>query len=134
MQAELLTADVTLYQGEITELQATTSEGAVTILPHHEAFAAIVLPGTIKLHAKGGAKEFEVSNGIIEVRDNTLRLIVTVANSQQVEANLAAGIQRAQDLDRTIRDKQELHRAEAVVDRSNSSLGVATMKRRRSRS
>lgn len=131
MQAELLTTDATLFQGEITELQATTSEGAVTILPHHENFIAIILPGTMRLHAKGGAKEFDVGNGVLEVRDNTLRLIATSANPQEVETALQAGIKRAQDLDQTIRDKQELHRAEVVVDRSSTSLGVATMKRRR---
>ena len=80
MQFELLTLDGAKYSGEVSEVVLTTSEGAMTILPHHEAFTAIVVPGPVIVKDKHVAESiFATFGGVIDVQNNSARLLADEA-------------------------------------------------------
>ena len=47
MRVELLTLSGAKWEGEAEELQLTTTNGQLGILPHHEAFVAEVVAGPV---------------------------------------------------------------------------------------
>lgn len=90
---KMITPEQIIYQQQATKLVVSTLQGEITILAHHTPLVTAILPGEVKIveAAGGGRSEKEramaVSEGVIEIRDNVVNLLV-----QQAE--------RAEELDR----------------------------------
>lgn len=68
---QLVTPEKTVLTSELTSLTCPTTLGEITILPHHIALVANLVPG--ELHAKSKTDEFfiHVSGGFVEVKPNS---------------------------------------------------------------
>lgn len=132
MQFELLTASGPKYQGEALEVALRTANGDIGILPHHEALTAIAVPGPVLVHGHGGKTTmFAIFGGLLEVRDNVVRLLADEADHADdlIQEEVEAALKKAEELKDRARDKHQLHRAQELVDRHAVRLEVVHLRR-----
>lgn len=133
MQVELLTLSGAKFRGEATEVSLRTANGMVGILPHHEPLTAIITAGPLMVRPKGKPEELFVTfGGVLEVRDNVVRLLVDEAEhaDELIHDELAAALERAQALRRNASDRHELRKAQELIDRHGVRLEVVRLKHR----
>lgn len=65
-----------LFDGEAESLSATTTDGEVTILAHHEPFVATLKKGVVLVKTTTGEESFDVIGGVLEVSNNTVTVIL----------------------------------------------------------
>ncbi|MBP7512659.1 MAG: ATP synthase F1 subunit epsilon [Bacteroidia bacterium] len=70
MQLDIITADKTLYSGEIEGVTLPGSGGKFQILKGHAALISSLEKGMIVVKDKAGKQEFEVNGGVVEVLNN----------------------------------------------------------------
>jgi F0F1-type ATP synthase epsilon subunit len=66
------------YEGDAEAVSATNKVGKFDILPEHADFFSILSPGEIIIETSTDPVVFNVSNGIITVRDNEVMLFVNI--------------------------------------------------------
>ena len=78
-------------------------------------------------------EHFAISGGVIEVANNTLRLLVDEADHADEinEAEAQKAMELAQKMKSEAKDQVSLEHAQSLIDRSAVRLQVAGLKRRR---
>lgn len=66
------------YEGIAYAVSATNSVGQFDILPGHADFFSILSPGDIVIETASEPISFEITNGILTVRDNEVLLFVNM--------------------------------------------------------
>jgi F0F1-type ATP synthase epsilon subunit len=68
------------YEGPALAVSAANSVGEFDILPGHADFFSVLLPGEVVIDTKEGAEpvSFQITNGIVTVRDNQVMLFVNM--------------------------------------------------------
>ena len=66
------------YEGDAEAVTATNRVGKFDILPEHADFFSILSPGEIIIETSKDPVVFNVSNGIVTVRDNEVMLFVNI--------------------------------------------------------
>jgi F0F1-type ATP synthase epsilon subunit len=66
------------YEGDAEAVTATNRVGKFDILPEHADFFSILSPGEIVIETSKDPIVFNVSNGIVTVRDNEVMLFVNI--------------------------------------------------------
>jgi F0F1-type ATP synthase epsilon subunit len=66
------------YEGDAEVVSATNKVGKFDILPEHADFFSILSPGEIIIETSTDPIVFNVSNGIVTVRDNEVMLFVNI--------------------------------------------------------
>ncbi|MCX6728248.1 MAG: hypothetical protein NTV39_00545 [Candidatus Saccharibacteria bacterium] len=66
------------YEGDAEAVTATNRVGKFDILPAHADFFSILSPGEIIIETSSEPIVFNVSNGIVTVRDNEVMLFVNI--------------------------------------------------------
>jgi F-type H+-transporting ATPase subunit epsilon len=75
----IATPDGPVAGGPCEFLVVPTAGGEVGVMPDHAALVASVVPGELRVTIDGAVKAFRVGGGLLDVRDNTARLLVTDA-------------------------------------------------------
>jgi F-type H+-transporting ATPase subunit epsilon len=70
------TPEGTEASGECEFLVVPTTGGELGVLAGHAALVAGVTPGDLRVTAADGVTTVSVGAGVVEVRDNTVRLLV----------------------------------------------------------
>lgn len=65
-----------LFDDEALSVSLPTSEGVVTVLPHHEPFVATLKTGVITVRTGDGEQTFPVENGVLEVSGNQVVVLL----------------------------------------------------------
>jgi F-type H+-transporting ATPase subunit epsilon len=65
-----------IFQGEAQSLTVPTTEGVVTILPHHEPLVATLKEGEAIVRSASGEQKFNVSSGVVEVSGNQVTVLL----------------------------------------------------------
>ncbi len=73
----VITPEKEVAGGQCELLVVPTIRGELGILSDHAALIAIVVPGELRITRDGLEEKMAVGEGIIEVRDNTARLLLT---------------------------------------------------------
>lgn len=135
---ELVTLAGIKFSEAVHEVMLPTPQGEIAVFEHHMPLVSLVAPGIIKVRAKADTKDnhldlFSVHGGVIEIADNTIRVLVDEAarddelNEKEVQAALA----RAKQLRAEATEQVELDKAQALIDRHNIELKVAELRRRK---
>ena len=140
MKFQLVTLLGVKVDQDVYEVVLPTADGEIAVFPGHEPLVSIATPGAIAVrHAKGDADDkleyFAISGGVIEVRQDSLRVLVDEADSGEdiVEAESKAALDRALKMQAEAKDQVELEKASALVDRHAVRLKVADLRRRHRR-
>ncbi len=70
MQLDIITADKTLFSGEVDLITLPGSKGKFQVLNGHAALISSLQKGVVLIKSKEGKQQFEVDSGIVEVLNN----------------------------------------------------------------
>lgn len=131
---QMVTPEQIIYQQLVKKLIVSTLEGEITVLPMHTALVAAIKPGEAKITELHGSANKErimaVSEGVIEIRDNNVRLLIQQA--QRVEELERGRIEEAKKLAEQMiekakkagADKREFATLEAGLEREIARLRI----------
>ncbi len=106
---QMVTPDRIIYQQAVLKLNILTSKGEITVLPDHAPLVASIAPGEAKITEKGkdSTRLMAVSEGIVEIKDNFVRLLVSMAD-------------RVEELDRS-KIEQAKKTAEQMIEKAKKA-------------
>lgn len=140
---QMITPEQIIYQQWVNKLIVSTLEGEVTILAHHTPLVAAIKPGEVKIAevSKSGVSERErtmaVSEGVIEIRDNIVSLLVQKAeraeelDRQKIEEAKKIAEQMIEKAKHVGTDKREFASLETTLQREIARLRVYEKYRKR---
>lgn len=70
MQFQIITPEKVVSSEEIERVSLPTTDGEITILPHHIPLVTIIEPGELHYTKNGEEFSLAVSGGFLEVREN----------------------------------------------------------------
>ncbi len=76
---KVVTPDRIFYDGNVTMVELTTTEGEIGIYANHIPTTAVVAPGVLKIHEEGGEKKAALMAGFIEVLQAQVTVMAEVA-------------------------------------------------------
>jgi len=134
---QLVALTGTKFDGDAYEITLPTLEGEIGVLQDHMPLVSVATNGVIAVRRESKDNDanrdfFAISGGVIEVSDNTLRVLVDEADHADNinEAEAEAAMERAQQLKAEAKDEVSLEHAQQLVDRHAVRLQVASLKRR----
>jgi F-type H+-transporting ATPase subunit epsilon len=134
LRCEIVTAERTVFQGDVDMVIAPGSEGQLGILPHHAQLMTTLTYGELVLHREGQEDEFiAIGGGFMEVGPDHITILADSAErAEEIDvARAEAARHRAAELMTQKREEdQDFVRAEAALRRSVIRLKVAKRKHR----
>lgn len=80
MHVDIVSAEVEIFSGPVTELYAPAEMGEVGIMPHHAPLITKMKPGEVRVVDQGGDVEsFFVNGGILEVQPHVVTILSDTA-------------------------------------------------------
>lgn len=125
------------FDDEVAGVTLPTVSGEIGVLPFHMPLITVASHGSLAVRRKpqdpdGSQEFFALSGGVIEVKDNVLRVLADEADHADDinEAEVEAAIERAKKLKAEAPDQRSLEHAQQLIDRHTVRLHVAGLKRR----
>ncbi|MFA6559653.1 MAG: ATP synthase F1 subunit epsilon [Candidatus Obscuribacterales bacterium] len=126
---------------EVYEIILPTLDGQIAVLPGHMPLISAATNGVVSIRKTPTERDdmmdhFAISGGVIEVENDTLRVLVDEADhaDEISEAEAQKAYDLAQKMKSEAKDQVSLEHAQSLIDRSAVRLQVAGLKRRRTRS
>ncbi len=77
MILKIISADSTLFEGEVKAVHLPGAMGAFTVLPGHASLISTLTPGSIRYTDNAGEeKELSVGGGIVDVDSNIVSVCI----------------------------------------------------------
>lgn len=135
MKFKIITPERVVFEDEVDEATLPTTEGEITVLPHHIPLVTLSRAGVIRLK-KGAREEFlAVSGGYVEVQPGS-QLTVLADTAERAEELDIKKIEEAHERARKIME-EKIHvddvayaAAAAALERELARLKVARKRRR----
>ena len=128
------------FDDDVYEIVLPTLEGEIGVMQDHMALVSVAKTGVIAVrrNSKDADKDrefFAISGGVIEISNNTLRVLVDEADdaSELNEAEVQKALELARKMQSEAKDQVSLEHAQQLVDRHQVRLQVAGLKRRSKR-
>lgn len=125
------------FDDQVYEVLLPTLDGQIGVLQHHMPLFSVATTGVIAVRRNPKDNDsqrdfFATNGGVVEVSNNTLRVLVDEADHADEinEAEAEAAMERAKILKTEAKDQISLEHAQALVDRHAVRLQVAGLKRR----
>ena len=113
VQLEIVSAEKSLYSGEVAMVVAPGVAGELGLLPSHAPLLTRIRPGVLKLNLPDGGERFiYVSGGILEVQPDKITVLADVA-------------ERGEDLDEAQAEKSRRQAEEKLQAPGATSLDYA---------
>lgn len=126
------------FNGQVHEVLLPTLEGEIGVFEGHMPLVSVADYGVISVRVRPTDRDdmmelFAITGGVIEVEDNTLRVLVDAAESADDinEDEAQKAFEAAQKLKVEATDQISLDKAQSLIDRQSVRLQVANLKRRR---
>ena len=78
MKLKVVTPTGGFYDGDVSMVELTTTEGEIGIYPDHIPLTAVVAPGVLKIHENGGEKEAALMSGFITILTEQVAIMAEV--------------------------------------------------------
>lgn len=125
---ELVTPEKVVLKAQADQITLPTTEGEITILPHHIPLVTLVASGELRLKRGSEETPLAVHGGVLEVHGSTIRLLAEAAERVEEldEAAIERARQRAEDLKKQAVGNQQLYaEATAMLERNLARLKIA---------
>ena len=73
--AQILTPNGSLFEGEVTGVQLPGTQGSFEVKANHAPIVSTLDKGSVLVRKKDGDTNFNISGGFVEVNNNTLTLL-----------------------------------------------------------
>lgn len=138
---ELVTLDGVKLTEEVHEVRLPTLDGEIGVFTDHAPLVTVAATGIVAVRRKAGDPEskleyYATNGGVIEILDNTVRLLVDEADREDEisEADALKAFEKAQKMRAEAGDNQvSLNQAENLINRHAVQLKVAEIRRRKRR-
>lgn len=112
MELDIVSAEASLFSGQVQRLEVTGSMGELGIHPGHTPLLTSLKPGQIFATLEDGSEQvFYMSGGILEVQPHVVTVLADIA-------------QRAEDLDEAAAQAAK-ERAEEIINNQKSNVDYA---------
>ena len=78
MKLKVVTPTGGIYDGDVSMVELTTTEGEIGIYPDHIPLTAVVAPGVLKIHENGGEKEAALMSGFITILPEQVTIMAEI--------------------------------------------------------
>lgn len=78
MKLHVITPEKEFYQGEVSMVELTTSEGDIGVYPNHIPLTAVVAPGLLKIHEGTEVKEAALHSGFLTIEQDGMTILAEV--------------------------------------------------------
>lgn len=75
MHLDIITADKTLFSGEVNSVTLPGSKGRFQVLKNHADLVSSLDKGTVTVDAKEGKQAFEINGGVVEISRNKITVL-----------------------------------------------------------
>jgi F-type H+-transporting ATPase subunit epsilon len=137
---QLVALSGTKFDEDVYEVVLPTLDGEIGVLQDHMPLVSVASNGVIAIRRDAKDSDvqrdfFATNGGVVEISDNTLRVLVDEADHADDinEAEAEAAMERAKQLVAEAQDQVSLEHAQQLVDRTSVRLHVAGLKRRHQR-
>ena len=90
MKLKVVTPTGGFYDGKVSMVELTTTEGEIGIYPNHIPLTAVVAPGVLKIHEDGGEKEAALMSGFITILPEQVTVMAEVVEwPDEIDRNRA---------------------------------------------
>ena|ERR1039458_8707572 len=134
---QLVTLSGIKFDDDAYEVILPTLDGQIGVLSNHMPLMSVATNGVIAVRRKPRDPEHEMeyfaaNGGVIEVADNTLRVLVDEADHTDdiSEAEAQKAFETAQKMKAEAKDQVSLEHAQSLVDRHAVRLQVSQLRRR----
>lgn len=127
---KIVTPEEEVMNEEVDQVNVSTTQGELGILPNHAALMAKLVPGELKIKTGSKISHFAIGDGFMQVLDNQLTIMTDLAeNVEEIdEKAVEAAKKRAEDaLSQKLGD-EEYAETMAALEKALAQLKV---KRRR---
>lgn len=125
------------FDEDVYEVILPTLEGEIGVLQDHMPLVSVATTGVISVRRTPKDSDlqrefFATNGGVVEVADNTLRVLVDEADRADDinEADAQKALDRAHKMKAEAKDEVSLEHAQSLVDRQAVRLQVAGLRRR----
>lgn len=133
---QIVTLSGIKFDEEVYEVQLPTPDGQIGVFTNHMPLVSLAVPGVISVRRDQRHKDLEyfaTDGGVIEILDNTIRILADEAmHAEEIKEETAKkALATAQQAYKDAKDKVSLDKAQAMIDRQSVRINVAKFKRRR---
>lgn len=128
------------FDEDVTEVVLPTLDGEIGVLVDHMPLVSVATNGAIAIRRQSKDSDaqreyFAINGGVIEVENNTVRVLVDEADRADDinEAEAKNALERAEKMKAEAKDQVSLEHAQQLVDRHEVRLHVANLKKRHHR-
>ncbi len=127
LQLKVITPEEQVKDEQVEQVNVSTADGEIGILPHHANLMAKVIPGELRIKKGGKIETFAVGEGFLQVTNNTLTILADLAQDvdQINEKEVEEAKKRAeQALKEKTLSNEEYAETLAVLEKSLAQLKV----------
>lgn len=114
LTVDILTPQNEIYKGEADEVQVSTVNGEIGILPGHVSLMARIIPGELKIKNNGKTQLIAILGGYVEIEKNHVNILGDYAV-------------RAEDIE-VAKAEQAKDKAEKAMNEKISQEDLATLR------
>lgn len=78
MKLQIITPQERFYEGDVSMVELTTTEGDIGVYPNHIPLTAVVAPGVLKIHDGGEVKEAALMSGFLTILPEAVTIMAEV--------------------------------------------------------
>lgn len=128
---KIVTPEEEVMNEEVDQVNVSTTQGELGILPNHANLMAKLIPGELKIKKSGKTSYFAIGDGFLQVEKNALTIMTDLAeNAEEIdEKAVEAARKRAQvALEQKLGDEEY---AETLASLEKSLAQLKVKRRRR---
>lgn len=133
LHLKIVTPEKSIFDEQVSQVNVSTEQGEIGILPNHANLMAKVIPGELTIKRNGKAETMAVGSGFLQVTDNILTVmtdLATYASDIDERAVEEAKKRAEQALTQTLSDEEY---AETLANLEKSLAQLRVKRRHRVR-
>ncbi|MBI2593097.1 ATP synthase F1 subunit epsilon [Candidatus Daviesbacteria bacterium] len=123
---KIVTPEEEVLSEEVDQVNVSTTQGELGILPHHASLMAKLIPGELKIKQGGKVSHFAIGTGFLQVENNVLTVMTDLAeNAEEIdEKAVEAARKRAEEALEQKLGQEEYAETLAALEKSLAQLRV----------
>ncbi len=123
MKLKVITPEKQFYEGTVSMVELTTTEGDIGVYPDHIPLTAVIAPGVLKIHEGAEVKEAALLSGFITIFPDAVTIM-----AETVEWPDDIDFGRAQEAKNRAEKRLASHAADVDVLRAEMALRRALVR------